>query len=83
MTTTHPLLVTTTQIRRGAHTALSISYDYTSLGIEILQAAKLQSLSDQAIKQWWDSLNPSQRSALSERGVSLRISARYRELPRS
>ncbi len=83
MTPTPPLQVTTIQIRRGARTALSISYDCTSLGIEMPASSKLQSLTDQAIRQWWDSLTPSQRSALSERGVSLRISAHYLESPRS
>jgi hypothetical protein len=83
MTMTPQLLRTTIQIRRGVHTALTISYDYTSLGIEIPAAEKFQLLIDQAARQWWDSLNPSQRSVLGEQGLSLLISARCRELPRS
>jgi hypothetical protein len=79
MTMTHPLLRTTIQIRRGVHTALSISYDYTSLGLEIPAASKFQSLIDQAIEQWWNSLTPSQRSGPNARPMSLLISARYRE----
>ena len=79
MTTTHPLLRTTIQIRRGVRTALSISYDYTCLESEIAASKNFQSLIDQAIKQWWDSLNPSQKFGPNVRPLSLKISAHYQE----
>ncbi len=75
MTTTLNSIVTTIQIRRGAKLPLSISYDYTGLGIWTMPQAKLlQSLIDPAIKQWWDSLTSSQKSVLPEQAMSLKIS---------
>lgn len=76
MTTTPSSIHTTTRIRHGANTALSISFDFTALGISIPMQEKLQSLTDQAITQWWSSLSPSQRSGLSVQGLSLLISGR-------
>ena len=71
---------TTIQIRQGAKTALTMSYDFTATGTSMLPAPqKLQSLIDPVVKQWWDGLTRSQRSVVSERGLSLRISAHYRE----
>jgi hypothetical protein len=80
MTTTRSFTVTTTQIRRGANTVLSISYDYTGLGTSILvlpMQRTLQSLIDQAITQWWSGLTAFQKSAPSDRSLNLKISASY------
>jgi hypothetical protein len=79
MTTIPALLRTTTQIRRGERIQLSISYDFTCLGTEIAAVKNFQSLIDQAITQWWNSLTPVQRSGALARPMSLLISARYRE----
>jgi len=77
MTTIQNSTATTTQIRRGASTALSISFDCTSLDTSIQQQARLQLLIDQAIEQWWNGLTSFQRSAHSVRGLNLQISASY------
>ncbi len=79
MTTTRQSPVTTIQIRRGVRTALSISYDYTSLEATIPDSRKLQSLIDQATKQWWDSLTHFQRFGPNARPLSLKISVSYLE----
>lgn len=81
MTTTPRSTATTIQIRRGASTALSISYDYTGLAISTLAREKLQSLIDQAITQWWSGLTPSMKFAFSVPGLSLKISASCLRLP--
>lgn len=76
MTTTPNCTVTTTQIRRGVNTALSISYASTdSATLTLVCPPKLRSLIDQAIVQWWSGLTPSQKSALGDRGLSYTISA--------
>ena len=83
MTTTPNSIVTTIRIRQGASTALSISYDFTALATLIPNMSMLQSLIDQAITQWWSGLTNSQKSGPLGRGVNLRISGNYLELPRS
>jgi hypothetical protein len=83
MTTTQKSTVTTTRIRHGANTVLSISYDCTGLGDSILPATpKLQSLIDQAITQWWSGLTSFQRSVPNVRLLSLTISADYQHPPK-
>jgi hypothetical protein len=80
--TTSKSTATTIRIRHGGRTALSISYDFTDLVTSTMPAQALfQSLIDPVIRQWWDSLTHSQRSALGERGLSLRISAHYPQEP--
>ena len=83
MTTIPNFIRTTTQIRLGVNTTLSISYDCTGLGTWMPMQEKLQSLTDQAIEQWWNGLTSFQKSAARERGLSLRISAHSQSLPRS
>lgn len=76
--TTPNSIRTTTVIRHGVNKTLSISYDFTSLDtLTQTLLATLLSLTDQAIERWWSSLSPSQRSALSVRGLSLRISGQH------
>lgn len=78
MTTTRRFTVTTTLIRRGDKTALSTSYDFTVS--DILTPALLQKLlspTDQAIKQWWDSLTTFQKSALGASELNFKISANF------
>lgn len=78
MTTTPSSTLTTIQIRRGANTALSISYDYTALESSTLPFQRqLQSQIDQAIRQWWDSLTNFQKSGPLGLGLSLKISASF------
>lgn len=79
MTTIPSCTVTTTLIRRGASTALSISYDFTALATLTPEAKKLRSLIDQAIGQWWSGLTSSQKSGPLARPLSLRISASFHE----
>lgn len=75
MTTTPRYTVITTRTRRGANTALSISYDsIDSATLMLACPPRLRSLIDQAIDQWWTLLSPSQRSVLGERGTSFKIS---------
>jgi hypothetical protein len=77
MTTTQNSTVTTIQIRRAGKLPLSISYAFTDSDSWILPRTDLlQSLIDPAIKQWWDSLTASQKSALPVQEVNLSISAR-------
>lgn len=75
MTMTRNSIVTTIQIRRGAKIALSISYDYTDSDTSMPNRLNLQSWTDQAIERWWSLLTPSQRSALPELKMNLKISA--------
>jgi hypothetical protein len=84
MTMTPSSIVTTTRIRRGANTALSISYVSTD-SATLMQACppKLRSLIDQAIEQWWNGLAPSLRFALGEQSLNFMISARLLHPPES
>ena len=78
MTTTPSSIVTTTQIRHGGKTALSISYESTDSVILIKTCAPaLRSQIDQAILQWWNLLSPAQRSMHSEWGLNFKITASY------
>lgn len=80
MTTTRSCTVITTQIRQGARTALGISYDSIDSATLTLGCPQaLRSSIDQAIRQWWDGLTKFQRSALSERGLNLKISASFQD----
>ncbi len=82
MTTTPRSTVTTTRIRRGDRTALSISYDcIDSATLMLACPPKLRSLIDQAIEQWWNGLTGSQRLSLVERELSLKISASFLRQP--
>jgi len=73
MTTTPSSTVTTIPIRRAGKTTLGMSYDFTdSDTLTRMLTNKLLSSIGPAIGQWWDSLTPSQRSVLVERGLNLK-----------
>lgn len=78
MTTTQSSTATTTPIRHVGRAALSTSYDFTDLDTSTkIYLLTLQSAIGPVIKQWWDSLTSYQRLGLSERGLSLKISASF------
>ena len=73
-------IVTTTRIQHEGKTQLSISFDFTSLVNSTSPClTTLQSRIDQVTNAWWSSLTPAQKSLLAAQGMSLRISAHYRE----
>lgn len=76
MTTTPSSTATTTPTRPGANKAPLTLYDYTGTdNLTRTYLPALQSLIGLAIERWWTSLTGSQRSALHDRYLSLKISA--------
>ncbi|MDE2097010.1 MAG: hypothetical protein KGL39_07175 [Patescibacteria group bacterium] len=66
---------TMTLIRRGANTALGISFDFQSFPGLMPDSKNFQLWIGQAIERWYSLLSPAQKSALPALQLSLKISA--------